>query len=53
MVAEAMGIEREDKFNKYALWKDVDRIVEDADAFIRQSPFSGGRIVEAIKRIFV
>jgi Fe-S oxidoreductase len=53
LVAEAMGIRREDKFNTYAHWGDLDRILKDADAFIQDSPFDKGRIIEVLKDVFV
>jgi Fe-S oxidoreductase len=52
LVAEAMGIQRLDKFKTYACWKDLDRILEDADPFIRESPFDKERIIEVLQKVF-
>jgi len=52
LVAEAMGIEREDKFKRYTLWGNLDRIVKDADAYILESPFDKARIVEVVQAVF-
>jgi len=53
MVANAMGIHRDDTFKQYMLWGDLDRIVKDADAHIHGSPFEKERIVEVLQTIFV
>ena len=52
LVAEAMGIEREDTFKRYSLWKNLDRIVKDADEYILESPFNKARIVEVVQAVF-
>jgi Fe-S oxidoreductase len=52
LVAEAMGIQRPDKFKTYARWKDLDRILADADPFIRESPFENKRIIEVLQKVF-
>ena len=36
LVAEAMGIRREDKFKKYILWGSPERILKDADEHISE-----------------
>lgn len=53
LVAEAMGIHREDKFNTYAHWGDLDLILKDADEHIQDSSFDKGRIIEVLKDVFV
>ena len=50
LIAEAAGIEREDKLRKYRQWNDLERILEDAREFIEQSPFGLDRIKEEITR---
>jgi len=52
LVAEALGIGREDKFKKYKQWRDMDQIVEDAKEFIRSSPFPRETVVDLIESIF-
>ena len=53
LVAEAMGIRREDKFKKYMLWRDLDRILEDADQNITEAPFTRDRIAAVLRAVFV
>jgi heterodisulfide reductase subunit D len=53
LVAEAMGIHREDKFKKYALWADLDRILKDANEYILASSFQKERIIEVLQEVFV
>ena len=53
LVAEAMGIPREDKFRLYVLWGDLDRILEDAGEHIRESPFEKKRILEVLRTVFI
>jgi Fe-S oxidoreductase len=50
LVAEALGIEREDKFKKYKQWKDLDRILTDAEAYVEASPFSREKMIEVVKK---
>ena len=52
LVAEALGIRREDKFKQYTLWANLDMILEDASDQIAASPFGIDRIVEMLKAIF-
>ena len=52
LVANAMGIHRDDTFKRYALWGDLDRILKDADAHINESPFKKERIVEVLQTVF-
>ncbi len=53
LVAEAMGIHREDKFNTYSQWADLDRILKDANKHIQESSFDKERIIEVLKAVFV
>jgi len=52
LVAEAMGIRRDDKFKRYTRWGSLERILKDADEHIAQSPFETERIVEVLQAIF-
>lgn len=53
LVANAMGIHRDDKFKRYVLWRDLDRILEDANENILESPFEKERIIEVLQTVFV
>ena len=53
LVAEAMGIHREDKFKKYSHWGDLERILKDADDYIAESPFDRERIIEVLQATFL
>ena len=53
LVAEAMGIRRDDKFKQYALWGSLERILKDADEHIAESPFESERIIEVLRAVFV
>jgi heterodisulfide reductase subunit B len=53
LVAEAIGIRREDKFKKYTRWGSLDRILKDADDQIVESPFENERITEVLQAVFV
>jgi len=53
LVAEAIGIQRDDKFQKYSLWGSLERILKDADEHIAESPFENERIIEALQAIFM
>ena len=53
MVANAMGIHREDKFKQYMLWGDWELILRDANDYIHESPFEKERIVEVLQKVFV
>ena len=52
LVANAMGVHRDDKFKRYVLWRDLNRILEDADEYILKSPFEKERIVEVLQTVF-
>ena len=53
LVAEAIGIRRDDKFKKYALWGSLERILKDADEHIAESPFENERIFEVLEAVFI
>ena len=53
LVAEAMGIRREEKFKKYTRWMNLERILKDADDNIAQSPFDSERIIDVLQAVFV
>ena len=53
LVAEAMGIRRDDKFKKYTRWGSLERILKDADEHIAESPFEKKRIIEVLKAVFM
>jgi len=53
LVANSMGIHRDDKFKRYALWRNLDRILKDADDHILESPFEKKRIIEVLRSIFI
>ena len=53
IVAEAIGIHREDKFKTYAQWGDLERILKDANEHVLDSPFDKGRIIEVLQAVFV
>jgi heterodisulfide reductase subunit D len=52
LVAEAMGIERPDRYAAYVRWRNAERILEDAKDRIAGSPFSANRIAAAVDRHF-
>ena len=52
LVAEAIGLAREDKFKQYTRWGDLERILQDAEAQITSSPFPRERIIEVIRSVF-
>jgi len=53
LVAEAMGIWRDDKFKKYKQWGSLERILKDADEHIAESPFENERIFEVLEAVFI
>jgi hypothetical protein len=53
LLAEAMGNHREDRFKKYKLWADSERILLDANDYIETSPFPYDLIEETVKNIFL
>ncbi len=52
LVAEALGIEREDTFKKYKQMKNIDTILEDINKRIDKSPFTREKIIETLNKIF-
>jgi heterodisulfide reductase subunit D len=52
LVAEAMGIRRDDKFMQYTQWGNLDLILKDADDCIGESPLDSERIIEVLKAVF-
>jgi Fe-S oxidoreductase len=52
LVAEALGIQREDTFKKYRQWGNLDRILADADRHISGAPFGRERVLEVLKAVF-
>jgi len=53
LVAEAMGIRRDDKFMQYTQWGSLERILKDAKEHIAESPFDNERIIEVLKEVFI
>jgi heterodisulfide reductase subunit D len=53
LVAEAMGIRRDDTFKQYTLWGNLDLILRDADGRIAESPFEKERIIEVLQAVFI
>jgi len=53
LVAEAMGVSRDDKFKIYSHWGNLDQIIKDANKYIIESPFDKDRIVEVLQTVFV
>ena len=53
LVAEAMGIHREDKFRQYTLWGDMDLIFKDAEKRIAELPFGKERVMEVLQSVFI
>ena len=53
LLAQAVGIEREDKYKKYSHWADKNKIVQDARHHIAASPFPEIKITETINKVFV
>jgi fumarate reductase (CoM/CoB) subunit B len=53
LVAEAIGVRRDDKFKIYTHWGNLDRIIKDADEYISESHFDKEHIVEVLKAVFI
>jgi Fe-S oxidoreductase len=53
LVAEAIGIRRDDKFKEYTLWGSLERILKDADNHIAKSPFERERIIDVLQAVFM
>lgn len=52
LVAEAMGIRREETFTRYQRWGSLNRILKDAADAIAKSPFKRERVVEVLQEVF-
>ena len=53
LVAEAMGIRREDKFKKYRQWNDIGKIMADIGPRAETLPFSRETIVSTLETVFI
>jgi len=53
LVAEAMGIYREDKFKKYVQWNDLELILNDIGSNIENLPFEKEKIIEALRSVLI
>ncbi|WP_319202489.1 (Fe-S)-binding protein [uncultured Ilyobacter sp.] len=51
LIAEALGIEREDKLKKYKQLNDVYKILDYVKNYIEHSPFSKEKIIESLQTI--
>jgi Fe-S oxidoreductase len=51
LLAEAIGIQREDKLKKYIQLGDLDRVLEEAKEFVEKSPYSHDTIMEALHKL--
>jgi heterodisulfide reductase subunit D len=49
VVAAALGVEREDVYKKYKQWGSLGRILDDANRFMNDSPYSRDEIIHALK----
>jgi Fe-S oxidoreductase len=52
LLADALNIERKDRYNEYRQWGNPERIMEDAREFVTQSSYTHDEIIEAIKNNF-
>lgn len=53
LVAEAMGIYRQDKFKQYAQWNDLELILNDIGSNIEKIPFEKEKIIETLRFVFI
>jgi Fe-S oxidoreductase len=53
LVAEAMGIKRDDTFKVYKQWGGLDLILKDAHEHIAASPYKRDRIIEVLQEVFI
>ena len=53
LVAEAMGIQRDDTFIKYTRWNNLERILNDCAKYITDSVFDKERIIKVLRNVFV
>lgn len=52
LVAHAIGINREDKFKKYKQSNNIDKILEYANEFIKDSPYTQEQIIDILVKEF-
>ena len=52
LVAEALGIARQDKFKLYKQWGDIDRILADTENNLSRLPFSLEKIESVLIELF-
>ncbi len=52
IIAESLGIPREDRYKKYKQWGDADQIMADIQDNVSTSPYSRDIILEALRRVF-
>ncbi len=53
LVAESMGIHRQDKFKKYAQWNDIELILKDMGTHIETSHFKKEKIIDTLRSVFI
>jgi Fe-S oxidoreductase len=53
LVAEAMGIYREDKFKKYVQWNDLESILDDIGSNIENLPFEKEKILGTLRSVLI
>ena len=53
LVAESMGIHRQDKFKRYTQWNDLEMIMNDLEPNIENSSFDKEKIVDILKSVFL
>ncbi|PIE31290.1 hypothetical protein CSA56_18775 [candidate division KSB3 bacterium] len=53
LLGKALGLAREDRFQKYIQWGDEERIWQDVEVFAQDSPYSKELIKDAIRQMFV
>lgn len=53
LVADAIGIHRQDKFKKYAQWNDLELILKDIGTNIESAPFEKEKIIDTLRSVFI
>ena len=53
LVAESMGIYREDKFKRYAQWNDLELILKDIGSNIEHLPFGKEKMLKTLRSEFI
>lgn len=48
LIAQALGIDREDKFKNYKQLNNIDQILEDTNEFIKNSPYTQEQIINVL-----